>query len=41
LAVFSHGRLHHSLDAVAAQSTVVAYAFDFQSAPVDLSADLL
>ena len=28
-AVFGHGRLHHSLDAVAAQAAVVADAFDF------------
>ncbi len=29
-AVFGHGRLHHSLDAVAAQPAVVADTFDFQ-----------
>jgi hypothetical protein len=34
-----HGRLHHSLDAVAAQTTVVADAFDFQQAPFDLSSE--
>ena len=40
-AVFGHGRLHHPLDAVAAQAAVVADAFDFQQAPIDLPADLL
>jgi len=35
------GRLHHSLDAVAAQSAVVADAFDFQQTPVDFPADLI
>jgi hypothetical protein len=33
--------LHHSLDAVAAQATIVADTFDFQQAPIDLPADLL
>ena len=40
-AVFGDGRLHHSLDAVAAQAAVVADAFDFQQAPIDLPADFL
>jgi hypothetical protein len=39
--VLSDGRLHHSLDAVAAQAAVVADAFDFQQAPIDLPANLL
>src|SRR5215469_5377307 len=39
--VFGLGRLHHTLDAVAAQATVLADAFDFQQAPVNLSANLL
>lgn len=38
--VLGDGRLHHPLDAVAAQATVVAHAFDFQQAPIDLVADL-
>jgi hypothetical protein len=41
LTVFGNGRLHHALDAVAAQPTVVADAFDLQQAPVDLTADFL
>ena len=41
LTVFGDGRLHHTLDAVAAQAAVMADAFDFQQAPVDFSADLL
>ena len=39
--VFGDGRLHHPLDAVAAQSAVVADAFDFQQVPIDLPANLL
>ncbi len=35
LTVFGYGRVHHSLDAVAAQTAVVADAFDFQERPVD------
>jgi hypothetical protein len=34
--VVGDGRLHHSLDAVAAQATVVADTFDFQQASIDL-----
>ena len=40
-AIFVHGRLHHSLDAFTAQATVMADAFDFQQAPIDLPAYLL
>src|SRR3954465_4560024 len=40
-AVFGDGGLHHALDAVAAQATVVADTFDFEQSPVDLSTDLL
>ncbi|MBZ5585196.1 MAG: hypothetical protein LAQ30_23915 [Acidobacteriia bacterium] len=41
LTVFGDGRLHHALDAVAAQPAVVADAFDFQQAPTDVPANLL
>src|SRR5207249_4133081 len=41
LTVCGDGRLHHALDAVAAQAAVVADALDFQQAPVDFTADLL
>ena len=34
-------RLHHALDAVAAQAAVVADAFDLQPAPIDLPSQLL
>jgi hypothetical protein len=33
--------LHNTLDAVAAQAAVVADAFDFQQAPIDLPANFL
>jgi hypothetical protein len=41
LTIFVDGRLHHALDAVATQAAVVADAFDFQQAPIDLPAQLL
>ena len=41
LTVLGDGRLRHTLDAVAAQATVVADAFDFQQTPVDLPSQLL
>ncbi len=36
-----HGRLHHSLDAVAREATVVAHSFEFQQSPVDVAAQAL
>src|SRR5216683_2462472 len=37
LTVLCDGRLHHSLNAVAAQAAVVADAFDLKPAPIDLA----
>jgi hypothetical protein len=41
LTVFGDGRLHHPLDAVAAQAAVVADTFDFQQAPIALPPNFL
>ena len=41
LTILGDGGLHHALDAVAAQAAIVADAFDFQQAPIDLPPDLL
>jgi hypothetical protein len=41
LTVFCDGRLHHSLDAVAAQTAVMADAFDIQQTPIDLPPQFL
>src|ERR1017187_1364665 len=41
LTVLGDGRLHYTLDAVAAQAAVMADTFDFQQAPIDLPANLL
>ena len=35
LTIIGDGGLHHALDAVAAQSAVMADTFDFQQAPID------
>src|SRR4029079_10858538 len=41
LTVLVDGRLHHSLDAVGGEPTVLTHLLDFQKSPVDLAPDLL
>ena len=41
LTFLRHGRLHHSLDAVAREATVVAHPFDVQQPPVDVASQAL